>query len=240
MSEPNNQSRAPVRKKKRLTPQPHLFPPNYFLHSAQANPEVTDDAPAVSPETPPVTDATPAVPQGTAPGEVVSAAGPSAALPFWAAHTKPRCEKKLSQHLKRHQIAHYLPTSLRRHLYGNRRPRLNWVPLFPGYVFLMARRFDRIALYRTNTVVQFIEVPDPAQLFADLKNLWRTLIQKPAEVHQVTYTPGKPVLVKHGPLKGVYGELVEVKKGGVRLLIRVHFFDRTVSVDIDAGVVRTL
>ena len=161
-------------------------------------------------------------------------------LPFWAAHTKPRAEKKLTHYLTEHNVGHFLPTSLRRHVYGNRQPRLNWVPLFPGYVFLLAETFDRIALYRSNTVVQFIEVPDPAQLYSDLQNLWRTLVQKPAEVHQFTYTPGKPVQVKHGPLKGVYGELVEVKKGGARLLIRVHFFERTVSVDIDSGVVRTL
>jgi transcriptional antiterminator RfaH len=194
-------------KEKKITPQPHLLPSNYFQ-----KPSVSDEG-------------------GGSTGRQ---------LPRWAVHTKPRAEKKLARHLERLEVAHYIPASLRRHVYGKRKPRGNWVPLFPSYVFILQDNVDRSALYRTDTVVQFIEVPDPVQLYRDLRNLYLTLVRKPAEVQQAVYQPGKPVEVRTGPLKGVSGELVEVKKGGSRLMLRVHFFDRAVSVDIDAGMVRAV
>lgn len=197
--------------------QPHLFPSDYFFLGEK---ESESEEPMVS--------------------EAPMDSHAFENLPIWAVHTKPRAEKKLVTYLEKEGVSHYLPTSLRRHIYGSRQPRTNWVPLFPGYVFLLQKEFVRRTLYRSNAIVQFIEVPDPKQLYDDLKNLWLTLTRKPTEVELASYKPGSLVEVRSGPLKGVVGEIHRTKKKKTRLLIRVHFFDRVVSVDIDAGHVRAL
>lgn len=161
-------------------------------------------------------------------------------LPLWAVHTKPRAEKKLVKFLEMEGVHHYLPTSLRRHVYGSREPRTNWIPLFPGYVFLLQTQFVRRVLYRSNAIVQFIEVANPKELYEDLRNLWLTLTRKPTEVELSSYKPGSLVEVRSGPLRGVVGEIVRAKNKKTRLLIHVHFFERVVSVDIDAGRVRSV
>jgi len=159
-------------------------------------------------------------------------------MPLWAVHTKPRAEKKLVRFLESVRVGHFLPTLLRRHEYGGRKVRTNWVPLFPGYVFLLEERIDRSLLFRSGAVVQFLPVPRPEELYSDLQSLWLTLSAKPGAVREALYQPGVPVEVVAGPLKGAVGELVKCKKGGERLLICVHMFNQAVSVEIDSGCVR--
>jgi transcription antitermination factor NusG len=158
--------------------------------------------------------------------------------PLWAVHTKPRSEKKLTRFLESMRVGHYLPTMLRRHTYGGRQARTNWVPLFPGYVFLLQEQIDRSLVFRSGAVVQLISVPRPEELFSDLQSLWLTLSAKPASVREALYQPGVPVEVVAGPLKGVVGELIRTRKGGERLLICVHLFNQAVTVEIDAACVR--
>ncbi len=161
-------------------------------------------------------------------------------LPSWAVHTKPRAEKKLTAFLEREGIHYYLPTSLRQHVYGSREPRMNWVPLFPGYVFILQQSLSRSLLYRSNAVVKFIDVDSPIHLYEDLRNVWLALSHKPAEVELALYKPGAPVEVRSGPLKGVMGEIIETGRKKTRLIIHVRFFERAVSVEIDAGRVRPI
>lgn len=159
-------------------------------------------------------------------------------MPLWAVHTKPRAEKKLVRFLESVRVGHYLPTTLRRHVYGGRKTRTNWVPLFPGYVFLLQERIDQSLLFRSGAIVQFISVPRPEELYSDLQSLWLTLSAKPGAVQEALYQPGVPVEVVAGPLKGVVGELVRMRKGGDRLVICVHMFNLAVSVEIDSACVR--
>jgi transcription antitermination factor NusG len=159
-------------------------------------------------------------------------------MPLWAVHTKPRAEKKLVRFLESVRVGHYLPTMLRRHEYGGRKVRTNWLPLFPGYVFLLEERIDRSLLFRSGAVVQFLPVPRPEELYSDLQSLWLTLSAKPGAVREALYQPGVPVEVVAGPLKGAVGELIKTKKGGARLLICVHMFKQAVTVEIDSDCVR--
>src|SRR5580704_6338597 len=63
---------------------------------------------------------------------------------WWVLHTKPRQEKSLARELFRRQVPFYLPQVQRRwRLRG--RMMSSHVPLFAGYLFLMADAKDRIA-----------------------------------------------------------------------------------------------
>lgn len=168
-----------------------------------------------------------------------AATGPVDGLrPVWAVHTKPRAEKKLTRFLESVRVGHYLPTMLRRHVYGGRQTRTNWVPLFPGYVFLLQEQIDRSLLFRSGAIVQFIPVLRPEELYTDLQSLWLTLSAKPGSVREGLYQPGVKVEVIAGPLKGVVGELIRTRKGGERLVICVHMFQQAVTVEIDPDCVK--
>lgn len=171
-------------------------------------------------------------------GYFADAEPPPGKVPLWVAHTKPRAEKKLAQVCAGIGIGHYLPTTLTRHAYANRSVRTYWVPLFAGYVFLLEEKLDKVALYRSNAIVQLMPVPRPGELYTDLANLWMTLVARPGAVQEDEYRPGMRVEVMQGPLAGVVGELVKWKKGTERLLIKVHLFERAVSVEIDVAHVR--
>ena len=158
--------------------------------------------------------------------------------PVWAVHTKPRAEKKLARFCEMAGVGHFLPTMLSRRTYGNRSVRTSWLPVFPGYLFLLQETFEKVALLRSNAVVQFMRVPRPAELYADLQTLWMALVARPSAVQEALFRPGVKVEVVAGALKGVRGELVESRKGGMRLLIKVHLFERAVSVEVDAAQVR--
>ncbi len=53
---------------------------------------------------------------------------------WWLVHAKPRQEKKLAQDLRALEIAHFLPV-VSHQAWTRGRPRVTWVPLFPGYLF---------------------------------------------------------------------------------------------------------
>lgn len=160
--------------------------------------------------------------------------------PRWVIRTKPRTEKKIARFAEAAGVPYFVPATQRRKVYGNRSVRTSWLPVFPGYFFVLAEQYDRVALLRSNAVLQQIRVPDPGELYRDLANLWRTLVTRPGAVEEDTFVPGVPVQVSSGPMAGVVGELVERRKGGTRLLIKVHLLGRAVSVDIDSAHVRRL
>ncbi|MDX9999929.1 MAG: hypothetical protein RBU30_01400 [Polyangia bacterium] len=173
-------------------------------------------------------------------GYFSSAEPPTGMAPLWAVHTKPRAEKKLARYCEGLGVSHFLPTSLTRHEYANRSVRTHWLPLFPGYLFLLEEELDRIQLFQSGAIVQLMPVPRPGELYTDLMNLWMALVARPSALQEAQYQPGMKVLVVKGPLKGVTGELVKWTKDTERLLIKVHLFERAVSVDIDVAHVRPL
>ncbi len=174
------------------------------------------------------------------PADYFSAAERPAELPCWAVRTKPRAEKKLSMLCQDLGLGHYLPTTLRRHCYGNRAVRSHWVPVFAGYVFVMTAALPQVQLFRSNAVLQILTVPQPAELYSDLRHVWLSLAATPGAVEEARYQPGAQVEVVSGPLRGVVGVLEAAPKGKSRILITVRFFERALAVDIDVAHVRPL
>src|SRR5437762_4898678 len=72
---------------------------------------------------------------------------------WWVLHTRPRQEKGLARHLYRAQISFYLPLIPRR-CWIRGRVLTSHVPLFAGYVFLLADPEERLQALATRHVVR--------------------------------------------------------------------------------------
>ena len=89
-------------------------------------------------------------------------------------HTKPRQEKSLARQLGDKQLPFYLPVVARR-VPVRGRVLTSFVPLFPGYVFLLADRDERVAALATARVVRSLVVPDQTLLWNDLRQVQRLI-----------------------------------------------------------------
>ena len=86
---------------------------------------------------------------------------------WWVLHTRPRAEKVLARHCHKRELPFFLPLYHRK---WRSRGRLqsSFLPLFPGYVFLLGGGDVRLAALETNLVAQVIPVNDQRQLHEDL------------------------------------------------------------------------
>lgn len=157
---------------------------------------------------------------------------------YWtAAHTKPRCEKKVAQQCKNLSIEHYLPLRKRVKRY-QRRTVTTYLPMFPGYVFVQVPEGEELRLRRIERIVQLLPV-DPVceqRLIEDLNNV-KQLEEAELEqeiVVQPELVPGQPVKITSGPLQGGTG-LVERRGGTTRVTINVELLGQSVTAELDVG-----
>jgi transcription antitermination factor NusG len=147
---------------------------------------------------------------------------------WWVLHTKPRQEKSLARQLSAAGIAFYLPAVPRR-LQVRGRALTSHMPLFTGYLFLLADRDERVAALASNRVVQSLPVHDQQRLWSDLRQVER-LLSLGAPVHaEASLAPGTPVEITTGPLAGLCGTVVRCASGR-RFVVRVDFIQQGASV----------
>ncbi len=158
-----------------------------------------------------------------------------AARAWGAAHTKARAEKKLVEFLDEKGIPHYLPMIRRRNV-GKRQIRWFNVPLFPGYVFYDVGSAEDRVVYESKRVAGILKTPDQERLRKELEGVARALAADDRLIEVRWSEAGRPVRVARGPLRGLHGELLKVPSGP-RLLLRVHFIGRAVSLEIDESMV---
>ncbi len=162
----------------------------------------------------------------------------STTLPFptdrrlWRAlHTKPRQEKSLARQLHQFQLAFYLPMIARPCLVRGRRL-TSYIPLFPGYCFVLANDQERIKALATGRVVRSLEVPDQGRLWDDLRQV-HTLIQSGAPITpEGQMLPGTPIEIRTGALAGLHGVIIR-RANQNRLVVQVDFLQRGASVELE-------
>jgi transcriptional antiterminator RfaH len=143
-------------------------------------------------------------------------------------HTKPRQEKSLARRLTKGSVPFYLPTVTRRNRISNRLM-TSHVPLFPGYVFLLADPAERLRCLETNCVVRTLPVPDQEGLWQDLTQVER-LIASGAPIDAVdNLVPGALVEIRSGPLTGLKGKILREASGN-RFVVQVDFIQRGAAV----------
>ena len=165
---------------------------------------------------------------------------PEEGTPWFALHSRPRCEKQAAKHCLQLGIRHYLP--LRRSepagsgRQGQRRYRFE-VPLFAGYLFAACTRQQRYDLLQTGSLVRTIEVADQEQLRTELYNVYLASHLGAALTLYPLLKRGRWVRVVSGPLAGLYGRISARKDEGFRLVLNVSILGSAVAVEVDMDAV---
>jgi transcription antitermination factor NusG len=152
---------------------------------------------------------------------------------FWyVAHTRPRCEKKLSEYCRREGFLVTLPCYRTVHKYRGKTATFQ-KPLFPGYVFLQLIPAQRQKVYQSDYVANLLDVPDQETFARQLEDILLAL-ETDLEVRLAPHiTAGTRVKIKTGPLRGLEG-LVQDRSGVTMVLLRLDFIAQAAAVKIEA------
>lgn len=161
---------------------------------------------------------------------------------WYAIYTRSRSEKKLYRELEEKGIEAYLPLRKELRVWSDRK---KWVetPLFTSYVFVKVSNrgyFDAINSYWAVRYVCFenraVSIPDSQ--IESLK-LFLEDTKRDVEFTQRSLKQGDHLEVTLGPLKGVRGELLQLR-GQHRIVLRFISLGCCVHADISMDEVKRL
>lgn len=159
----------------------------------------------------------------------VDGSGPRVEGRLWRVlHTRPRQEKGLARDLWQARVPYYLPLASRRMLIRGR-PATSYLPLFPGYLFLLSSREEYLRALATRRVVRALEVGDQAGLADDLRQVHRLIASGLPVAAEARLVPGAVVEITSGPLAGLRGKILR-EASGRRFLVQVNFIQQGASV----------
>jgi transcriptional antiterminator RfaH len=153
---------------------------------------------------------------------------------WYAVYTRVCNEKKVAAEFAKQHIEHYLPlfTTIRK--WSDRKKTLQ-VPLINSYLFVHITNKQYMKVLQTNGVVKILHfdgkpVPIPEYQITNLKILLGAKI--PINREPTELTKGQEVLIKHGTLKGLRGNILLIK-GCHKLVISINALNYNMVIDID-------
>lgn len=152
--------------------------------------------------------------------------------PWWVAHVRSRQEKLFARECRLRGVPFYLP--LREHRAPrDRRRRVSFLPLFPGYVFVRGDlEHERLEVLKTNLCVNVLAVLDQEGLGADLAQVRRLQESGLPLLAHPELTKGSLVRIAEGAFAGLTGRVTRLR-GRDRFVVSVRFIHRSVSVEVD-------
>ena len=159
---------------------------------------------------------------------------------WFALRVKPRFEKTVASSARNKGYEEFLPLYQCRKRWSDRFQSVE-LPLFPGYVFCQLNPESRLPLLTIPGALHFIgigrvPVPIENEEIAALQVAMRSgLWAEPWPFLNV----GQRVRLEEGPLAGLEGLLIEVRKKQ-RLIVSVTLLKRSVAVEIERDWVRPL
>src|ERR1017187_4705848 len=156
----------------------------------------------------------------------------SDALRWYALHVRSRHEKSVFAQLNaKHQLA-FLPLYTSKHRWADRWKAVS-LPLFPGYVFCQLDIAYRTSVLATSGVIDIVRsgtVPAPIET-AELEAI-QAVVNSPLPTRpHAGLVEGERVVMTDGPLQGLAGVVIEVRKNP-RLVLSVQLLQRSVLVEI--------
>jgi transcription antitermination factor NusG len=152
---------------------------------------------------------------------------------WFALRVRPRHDKSVSMTLRNNGFEECLPLYRARHKWADRFKTVE-LPLFPGYVFCRFNPLRLVPILNTPGVMDVVRagrtlLPVEDREIGDLQALAKSgLNSQPWSYLQV----GQRVRIEGGPLFGLEGFLVEIRKSP-RLVLSVNLLQRSVLVEID-------
>ena len=153
---------------------------------------------------------------------------------FWTCvRTRPRWEKKFADWASRHDFTHYLPL-VRRRTVSHRKVRLSYLPLFPGYVFLLGD-LGKKDFQSSGAVVHCLKPTSErqrVQLAMDLWSVAQLLASGQSPVPVPSWEPGEKVRLVGGALAGVTGEIVRRESDSL-FIVAIEFLGVATAITVD-------
>ena len=160
--------------------------------------------------------------------------------PWFAVHVRSRHEKSVAHILSGKGLECFLPLCRGRRQWSDRVAQVD-LPLFSGYVFCRMNLSNRMPVLTTPGIVRIVGVgrsPEPvdeSEISAVQAIVRSGMSADPWPMPRI----GEWVAIERGPLTGLEGVLVGVKRQ-LRLVVSVTMLQRAVAVEVDGGWVRRL
>ncbi len=152
---------------------------------------------------------------------------------WYALYTKSRAEKKVLQQFTQMGLTAYLPLKKELRQWSDRK---KWVesPIISSYIFVCVSPQNQKSVYDVNGVVAYVtDKGKPAIIPAsEIEAMQKTINNQVAfDIETDRLKKGLTVEVTSGPLKGVKGEIVEIK-GEKKLTLKISHIGYTLVVDL--------
>ena len=156
-------------------------------------------------------------------------------LSWYAVQTRSNFEKRVAGELRLKGIESFLPAGRECHQWKDRKKMVD-VPLFPGYVFLRCSGSaqEQLAVLKTAGAVRILGSGTAPEAIPDREiEAVRILVHSGTPLTSHPFLrEGATVFVNKGPLKGVYGVLLNVKNTR-RLIVSIQLLSQSVAAEID-------
>ncbi len=160
-------------------------------------------------------------------------------LVLWrAAHTGPRCEKKIAEFCERDGLEVCLPLYPSIKKYHGKTVEFT-KPLFPGYVFFRATAGQCTRLSQNDHVARVLTPPDEAEFATQLEDILRALATRREIRLAPEVVDGMRVHIVRGPLRGLEG-MVERRSGLLEVYLRLDFIGQSAAVRVQADEVEAV
>jgi transcription termination/antitermination protein NusG len=155
-------------------------------------------------------------------------------LQWYAVYTKPCWEKKVAALLSQQQIEHYCPLQKVLRQWSDRK-KIILEPLFKSYVFVRVAEKEKLPVRQTDGVLNFVnylgkpaiirdeEIDRVKQFLCDYKNV---------RLESMALNVNDHVRVLSGPFMMMEGNVLEVKRKTVRVLLPSLGFALTAEVEM--------
>jgi transcription termination/antitermination protein NusG len=145
---------------------------------------------------------------------------------WYALYTAPRAEKKVSERFAEAEVEHYLPLQTVKRKWSDRIKEVI-VPVVHGYIFVHIHNTEFRNVLQTYGAISFVrEFSKPVAIPDYQMERLRFMCEfseEPVEFSTEDLTKGETITICKGPLKGLMGELVQVK-GKHKVIIRLAQF----------------
>jgi transcriptional antiterminator RfaH len=151
-------------------------------------------------------------------------------------HSKPQCEKKLADYLKKNGIHYYLPLldSVRSYKY---RKVTFTKPMFPGYLFASFDSNGKADIFSSGYAVRILKVTDERELLDDLIQIYTGRVRKADLREGIWLEKGWQVEIISGPLQGMKG-FVQNQSNLEEVNLQVNILRRAVTARVKSSDVR--
>ena len=159
---------------------------------------------------------------------------------WFAIYTKPRSEKKVFEEIKKYNIEAYLPLKKEVRQWKDRLKKVE-VPLFNSYVFVRVddKEYYELPKHNIQGFLRYVTIGGKRVEVRDEEiNAIKKLLNNDIdiEVSAESFEIGEKVKIKKSSLRGLTGELVEIR-GKKKFLIRINSLKTNLLVEINKEII---